>query len=547
MKKHTILWLFALTAVCAFTLTGCPNEPGADSFGAPTKIVATATSPNSITISWAQVSGALQYFVYRSTSTFGTYTRIGLAVPTDTGVCSYDVLGLSSGTTYYFTISAVNSSRESSQSQSVSATTVSNLPPTGVTANATSTSSITVSWYGVTGATSYNVYRSPSATGIFSQIGTATTTSYTDTTLSAGTTYYYKVAVANVFGESTQSSAVSATTIPGVPTSVSATATSSSSITISWYGVNGATNYKIYRSSSANGTYSQIATSPSSPYTNTGLSASTTYYYKVAAVNTAGESDQSSYDSATTLSSGSPGLGSENNPIPLTADAWTDGSITTTASGSAVWYSFNVSSVNTYYLWWDESGTGQGKTLDVKVSASYSTGSGTGSFTGIDGAWSTPRSFSPSSSGTVKIKVEPYSSGTGTFAIVYSTSSTRPSASPSPGPGGSTDYSGTYMGSVQQSGSLLGSSATVSSTSISVGGTDIPISIGDDNDFTFSGVSGTWAYIYSSSNKIGIVVYSSTYQLAFGSSASTINSTMSLGASTGDMSSTYSGLLTKMP
>jgi uncharacterized repeat protein (TIGR02543 family) len=123
-----------------------------------------------------------------------------------------------------------------------------------------------------------------------------------------------------------------------------------------------------------------------------------------------------------------PELGAESNPILLTANTWADGSITSTASGTAVWYSFNVTSGTTYYVWWNGgySGYGNGtKTLDIKASAYYS--NGTAIFTGINQGWTSPRSFTANTSGTVKIKVEPFSSGsTGTFAVAYRTTNTRP-------------------------------------------------------------------------------------------------------------------------
>jgi hypothetical protein len=124
---------------------------------------------------------------------------------------------------------------------------------------------------------------------------------------------------------------------------------------------------------------------------------------------------------------GTGGSGTEANPIPLTAGTWADGSVP--SGSSVVWYSFSVTGGTTYYVWWNDGyGSDGTKTLDVKVSAYYS--SGTSLFTGIDSGWSSYQSFSASSSGTIKIKVEPYSSGnTGTFAVVYSTSSTRPGSS----------------------------------------------------------------------------------------------------------------------
>ena len=87
--------------------------------------------------------------------------------------------------------------------------------PTGVSANATSSSSITISWNAVSGATSYTVYRSTSRSGSFSSVGTTSSTSFTNTGLSANTTYYYKVTAANSYGTSGYSSTVSATTQSG--------------------------------------------------------------------------------------------------------------------------------------------------------------------------------------------------------------------------------------------------------------------------------------------------------------------------------------------
>jgi hypothetical protein len=130
---------------------------------------------------------------------------------------------------------------------------------------------------------------------------------------------------------------------------------------------------------------------------------------------------------------GGTGPGTEASPIPLTAGTWVDGSV---PSGSSVmWYSFNVTSGTTYYVWWNDKYEGNStKTGDVVVSASYS--SGTDIFTVEDSGWDYPKSFTASTSGTVKIKVMPlFGQNTGTFAIAYSTNSTRPGSS---GGGGGT-------------------------------------------------------------------------------------------------------------
>ena len=92
-----------------------------------------------------------------------------------------------------------------------------------------------------------------------------------------------------------------------------------------------------------------------------------------------------------------------------------------------LWFSFNVNSGTTYRVWWNDSYSGDGnKTMDIRVSAFISNDI-LPIFNGIDSGWQTPQSFTPSSSGTVYLRVngDDYYD-TGTFGIVYSTGSTRP-------------------------------------------------------------------------------------------------------------------------
>jgi uncharacterized repeat protein (TIGR02543 family) len=116
--------------------------------------------------------------------------------------------------------------------------------------------------------------------------------------------------------------------------------------------------------------------------------------------------------------------GSETYPYLLTSGTWENGNITSNAS--TVWYSFSVTNGTIYYVWWNDSYQGNStKNLDVKVNAKYS--NGTAIFTEVDSAYNSAQSFIANQTGTVKIKVSPYSSGNiGTFGIVYSTDSTRP-------------------------------------------------------------------------------------------------------------------------
>ena len=151
-----------------------------------------------------------------------------------------------------------------------------------------------LTWNAVPGATSYKVYRAASKSGTYSLLGTVTTTSYTNTGAKEGTTYYYKVKAANGAGESAYSNVVSGKVVvtpkPAAPVVKIGNSSTSGKPVLTWNAVSGATSYKVYRATSQNGTYSLLGTVTATSYTNTGAKAGTTYYYKVKAVNSVGES-----------------------------------------------------------------------------------------------------------------------------------------------------------------------------------------------------------------------------------------------------------------
>ena len=85
-------------------------------------------------------------------------------------------------------------------------------PPNGVSAGAVSSTEIEVVWNAAPGATSYQIDRQ-GAGGAFSQIGTSTTTTFSDTTATADSAYLYRVRSVNGAGVSISSAADIATTI----------------------------------------------------------------------------------------------------------------------------------------------------------------------------------------------------------------------------------------------------------------------------------------------------------------------------------------------
>ena len=102
----------------------------------------------------------------------------------------------------------------------------------------------------------------------------------------------------------------------------------------------------------------------------------------------------------------------------ITLNQWKDGSISS-SSGEA-WYSFSATAANSYYIWLDDSDNSS-KTLDAKIAAYYSNGNL------IVNDDVNSKYFYAETSGTIYIRVYPYSSGDfGTFAVAYSTSSTKP-------------------------------------------------------------------------------------------------------------------------
>ena len=175
--------------------------------------------------------------------------------------------------------------------------------------NSASSGKPQLTWNAVEGATSYRIYRSTSKGSGYSLLGTVTATSYTNTGAKAGTTYYYRVKACNDAGLSPYSNIVSGqvksvTPKPSAPVVKIGNSAASGKPMLTWNAVSGATSYKVYRATSLNGTYSLLGTVTATSYINTGAKAGVTYYYKVKAVNSAGESAYSNVVSGQVKSTG---------------------------------------------------------------------------------------------------------------------------------------------------------------------------------------------------------------------------------------------------
>jgi chitodextrinase len=171
--------------------------------------------------------------------------------------------------------------------------------PSGLSATAASSAQINLSWTASTdnvGVTGYLLERCSGANcTTFAQIATPTATTYSDTGLSASTSYRYRVrardAVPNYSGYSSTASATTQagadTVAPSAPAGLTATPASSTQINLSWTASTdnvSVTGYLVERCAGAScTTFAQIATPTTTAYSDTGLSASTSYSYRVRA------------------------------------------------------------------------------------------------------------------------------------------------------------------------------------------------------------------------------------------------------------------------
>ena len=149
---------------------------------------------------------------------------------------------------------------------------------------------VNLKWNAVFPATKYYIYRGTSSDNL-SYYDTTYKTSYTNSSVTSGTKYYYKVKAVNSAGGTGVYSAVKST-VPLTTPTLSATL-SSDKVCLSWGAVTGATKYWIYRSTDGvNFKYYDATTKTS--YTNSSVAEGNTYYYKVKAAKTVNGTDWAS-------------------------------------------------------------------------------------------------------------------------------------------------------------------------------------------------------------------------------------------------------------
>ncbi len=291
------------------TGTTLPRPPIGDTTPptVPSNVAATATGTTSIQITWqpsADTSGISEYRVFR----VGTSTPIAATQNT-----TFTDTQLEPNTTYSYVVTAVDGAvppNESAASEAASATTGPGLPgpgdttpptvPDNVRADARSSTRIRIRWErsrDASGIAEYRIYRSGGTT----PVGTTDDDQFTDSNLSANTTYTYTVTAvdrADPPNESAHSAPATATTdsdgpgpggdstAPSAPDNLVATTVSSTQIGLDWSpssDASGIDHYSVYR----DGDPEPIAEVETTSYTDGGLQPNSTHTYTVRATDNA--------------------------------------------------------------------------------------------------------------------------------------------------------------------------------------------------------------------------------------------------------------------
>ena len=273
--------------------------------GTVTGLKATPTAYNRIELTWNKMSYATGYELYYSTSPNGNYKFLKKLGKNSV---KFRWSKAQCGVTYYFQIRPIQKVKKvinyGSFSQAASAMTTIGVP-TKVQVSKVTYDSITLKWKAPKGAKQYKIYVADSKDGTYKYLMTTKKKSLTFKNLATGKTYYYKVSAVRDSYESSLSGIVSGSPSIGKMSGLKVKSVSSTELQISWKKLKGAEKYVILRSTSANGTYTEVGTTNKTSYTDKNLANSTTYYYKVYAMRGSYKTDACGPANARTKDKGS--------------------------------------------------------------------------------------------------------------------------------------------------------------------------------------------------------------------------------------------------
>jgi hypothetical protein len=294
-----------------WTFTTVVAAPGTATLASPSNSV--TNQPISLSLTWSAVTGATTYHVQLSTSSSFTDTLVN---DSTLSLTTKAVGPLSTGATYYWRANAKNSGGTSAWSTVWSFTTIPPAPTVPTLFSPANTAvnqplNLSLTWLAVSGASTYRVQMSTSASFSDTVVddSTLTTTSKSVGPLSTSKTYYWRVNAKNPGGTSAWSGIWSFGTIPpvaGAPVPLSpanSTQNQQLNLTLSWNAVTGAATYRAQLATDTG--FTSIVADDSTltaPTKAIGpLSTGTTYYWRINAKNPGGTSVWSEKWSFTTI------------------------------------------------------------------------------------------------------------------------------------------------------------------------------------------------------------------------------------------------------
>ena len=243
----------------------------------PSVTVSTDAATGQPKLSWKAVTAADTYRVYRRLSGEESFALIAETAsksyqdrqaPVDC-LCQYQVQAVDTHT------GAVSAMSTAKQAKSACARP-------SLKTDITADGKPVISWNEIDGAVAYKVYRSTSSSKNYKLITTVNEPAYSDTSVAAGKSYYYKVVAVGQNTESAQSAYKKATGRCAIP-ELSVQTASSGKPNLSWNKIEGAKKYEIYRSTNG-GSFKKLTTTTKITYTDSKASGGSAYTYKVRAL-----------------------------------------------------------------------------------------------------------------------------------------------------------------------------------------------------------------------------------------------------------------------
>ena len=333
----------------------------------PSGLTVTSVGPNTVNLTWGRVTGASGYKIYWGMNNNGPYDQIPLMSSSN----SISIPSLNPDSTYYFKITSF-APGESSRSVQIAATTRN--APSAPLAQAGNTS-VKVDWGGVSGVSGYNVQRSTDGTNFTTIASNLSTFTLTDTGLTNGQIYFYRIVAIFSNGSQTSPNSLSVTpgVIPMVPGGLAITGNSNGTdVTLYWTAVTGASGYGIYLYNA--GTYTSYGFSSNNSEPILGLTEGTPVTFAVTSLNGTNESAYSALVTVIPSSSGpAPSVTMSGSAAQIT---WTSASFATSYTLERSEDSINFTSIASGVtgLSYSDSGVNNGQAYFYRYRAEYGGG-----------------------------------------------------------------------------------------------------------------------------------------------------------------------------